>query len=253
MTTPTAGSRRPRLGPGARGGLQLQLAAAGTLILLLPFGLLLLLVTDHWQPLRRLDFRLAAQLNQYAFAHRGYVTFLKVVTTVGHPAVFEAVTVAISVWLLVRRRRRLVAWLAVTVFGGGLLSTIVKHAVGRKRPLLPHPVAHAASASFPSGHAVGSVVGVGALLLIFLPSARRAVPPAFIALGVLVVVAIGFSRLGLGLHYLSDVLGGYLLGAGWLAVTAACTVWRRDLAPPDQLRRQDLAPADPEPRGGGST
>jgi len=51
----------------------------------------------------------------------------------------------------------------VTVFGGGLLSTIVKNAVDRKRPLLPHPVAQAISASFSSGHASGSVVGDGTL------------------------------------------------------------------------------------------
>ena len=78
------------------------------------------------------------------------MTFLKVITTVGHPAVFEAMTVAVTIWLLIRRQPRFGVWLAVTVFGGGLLSTIVKDAVGRKRPLLPHPVAHAVSASFPS-------------------------------------------------------------------------------------------------------
>lgn len=125
---------------------------------------------------------MAERLNSFAFPHRGYVTFLKVITTVGHPAVFEAVTVAVAAWLLVRRRPRLAVWLAVTVFGGGFLSTIVKDAVGRSRPLLPHPVAHAVSASFPSGHAIGSVVGVGALL-VFLPYVRRSLRPALIALG----------------------------------------------------------------------
>lgn len=175
------------------------------------------------------------------------MTFLKVITTVGHPAVFEAMTVAVTIWPLIRRQPRLGAWLTVTVFGGGLLSTIVKDAVGRKRPLLPHPVAHAVSASFPSGPSIGSVVGVGALLLVFLPYARRSARPAWVILGVLVVLAIGFSRLGLGLHYLSDVLGGYVLGAGWLAVsTAAFTAWRYDLAAPDRPVTAGLEPAAPE-------
>ncbi len=252
MTIATAASQHhPRLNPDTRGGVRLTLAAAGVLILVVPFALLLLLVVDHWGPLRRLDHGLAERLNSFAFPHRGYVTFLKVITTVGHPAVFEAVTVAVATWLLVRRRPRLAVWLAVTVFGGGFLSAIVKDAVGRSRPLLPHPVAHAVSASFPSGHAIGSVVGVGALLLVFLPYVRRSLRPALIALGVLVVLAIGFSRLGLGLHYLSDVLGGYVLGAGWLAVsTAAFTAWRRDLAQPSRPLQDGLEPAGAERPGG---
>ncbi len=162
MTTTAAVGHRPRPDPDTRGGLRLKLAAAGVLILVVPFALLLLVV-DHCGPLQRLDHDLAGRLNTFAFPHPGYVTFLKVVTTVGHPAVFEPVTVGVTVWLLARRQPRLAVWRAVTVFGGGLLSTIVKNAVGRKRPLLPHPVAQAISASFPSGHAIGSVVGDGTL------------------------------------------------------------------------------------------
>lgn len=247
-TPPTGPRHRPRLDPDTRGGLRLTLAAAGTLILLIPFSLLLLLVADHWQPLRQLDHDLAAQLNNDAFGHPSYVTVLKAISTVGHPAVFQVIAVAVAFWLGIRRRPRLAAWLVVTVFGGALLSSTVKAAVGRKRPLLAHPVAHAASASFPSGHAIGSVVGVGALLLVFLPSARRATRPLLLTLGALWVLAIGFSRLGLGVHYLTDVLGGYLLGAGWLAVTTALfTAWRRDLARPARPLIQGLEPSGPEP------
>jgi undecaprenyl-diphosphatase len=250
----TASTSRPRLDPDARGGLRLTLATVGAGVLAVPFTLLLLLVVDHWGPLQRLDHYLATQLNAFAFPHPGYVRFLKVITTVGHPAVFEVVTVVVAAWLFRCRRPRLALWLAVTVFGGGALSTIVKNAVDRQRPLLAHPVAHAMSASFPSGHAIGSVVGVGALLLVFLPSASRSARPAWIAFGVLVVLAIGFSRLGLGLHYLSDVLGGYLLGAGWLAVsTAAFTAWRRDLAQPDRPASSGLEPEAPEPQPGTPT
>lgn len=252
MTEPPASPRThwARFDPDARGGLRLTLAVAGALTLAVPFALLLLLVVDRWTPLRRADYGLAARLNAYAGPRPAYVTFLKVVTTVGHPAVFEAAAVAVAVWLLRRRRPRVAAWLAVTVFGGGMLSTVVKNAVGRQRPLLSHPVAHAASASFPSGHALGSVVGIGALLFVFLPDARAARRPVWFGLGVLVVLAVRFSRLGLGLHYLSDVLGGYILGLAWLAVTtAAFTAWHRDQAESGPGAELAAGPAAPEQPG----
>ena len=221
--------RTARLDPDARGGLRLTLAVLSGVLLAVPFALLLLLVVDHWSPLQRLDLQLDKDLNAYSFRHPGYVSALKAVSTVGSPAAFELVAIVIGVLLLARKQPRLGAWLLVTVFGGGLLSTLVKTAVGRKRPLLPHPVFAATSASFPSGHALGSVVGVGALLLVGLPRVRASLRPLVIVLGLLVVLAVGFSRLGLGVHYLSDVIGGWVLGAGWLAATtAAFAAWRRD-------------------------
>jgi len=91
------------------------------------------------------------------------------------------------------------------------------------------------------------VVGVGALLLVGLPYAPRSWRPFLIGLGVLAVLAVGFSRLGLGVHYLSDVLGGYVLGAGWLAATtAAFSAWRRDIGRGPRPVTQGLEPATPE-------
>lgn len=245
--TETPVRRAARLDPDARGGLRLTLAALAGLLLAIPFTLLLLLVVDHWGPLQRLDLHLDESLNRYAFHHAGYVSALRTISNTGSPLMFELVSVLVAAVLLVRRQPRLAVWLVVTVFGGGLLSQVVKSAVGRKRPLLLHPVAHALSASFPSGHALGSVVGVGALLLVGLPYARRSLRPLLITLGVLVVLAVGFSRLGLGVHYLSDVLGGYILGAGWLAATtAAFAAWRRDRGRAPRPVTEGLEPAAPE-------
>jgi membrane-associated phospholipid phosphatase len=239
--------RRGRLDPDARGGLRLTLAAVAALLLALPFTLLLLLVVDHWAPLQELDLRLDERLNSFAADHSGYVSFLKGVSFVGAPAVFQLVAMLVAGLLLWRRQPRLAAWLALSVLGGGLLSTVVKAAVGRERPLLPHPVAHAVSASFPSGHALGRLVGVGALLLVGLPSVRRSLRRPLVVLGVLVVLLIGFSRLGLGVHYLSDVLGGWVLGAGWLAATtAAFAAWRRDRGGRQRPLAEGLEPAVPE-------
>jgi membrane-associated phospholipid phosphatase len=238
---------RHHLDPDVRGGLRLALAAVAGVVLAIPFTLLLLLVVDHWGPLERLDVRLDERLNSFAFRHDTYVSVLQGISNVVSPASFEVVATVVALVLLVRRQPRLSVWLAVTVYGGGLLSTALKGAVGRKRPLLPHPVAHALSASFPSGHALGVVVGVGALLLVGLPYVRRPLRPALMTLGLLVVLAVGFSRLGLGVHYLSDVLGGYLLGVGWLAATtAAFTAWRRDRGKPARPVTEGLEPALPE-------
>lgn len=236
-----------RWDPDARGGLRLTLAALAGLLLAGPFTLLLLLVVASWGPLQRVDVRLDEHLNTFAFHHAGYVSVLRAVSTVGSPASFEVAALLVAVILLARRQPRLGGWLIVTVVGGQVLSTVAKQAVGRERPLLPHPVAHAVSASFPSGHSLGAVVGVGALLLVGLPYARRSLRPGLIALGVLLVLAIGFSRLGLGVHYLSDVVGGYLLGAAWLAATtAAFSAWRRDIGHGSRPMSQGLEPAAPE-------
>lgn len=247
--TQRAGTGRlgPRLDPDARGGLRLTLAAAAGLLLAVPFTLLMLLVVEHWGPLQRLDLRLDQQLNDVAFRHPWYVSLLRGISLVGSPTSFEIVAAVVAGLLLVRRQPRLAVWLAVTVFGGELLSTLVKAAVGRKRPTLDHPVAHALSESFPSGHALGSVVAVGALLLVGLPFVRRPLRRPLVGLGLLLVLLIGFSRLGLGVHYLSDVLGGWVLGAGWLAATtAAFRAWRHDRGAGDRPISDGLAPAAPE-------
>lgn len=246
LTSPR-GRRTGRLDPDARGGLRLTLAVAAGLLVAVPFALVLVLVVDHWSPLQRLDVRLDERLNAFAFQHASYVSLLRAISDVASPLMLELVCSVVAVVLLLRRQPRLAVWLVVTVIGGTVLSTLVKSAVGRERPLLPHPVAHAASASFPSGHALGSVVGVGALLMVGLPYARRSLRPALIGVGVLVVLAVGFSRLGLGVHYLSDVLAGYLLGAAWLAATtAAFAAWRRDRGRPARPVDEGLEPAAPE-------
>jgi undecaprenyl-diphosphatase len=72
-----------------------------------------------------------------------------------------------------------------------------------------------------------STYAYGAVLLTLLPLIPRRYRPAAIAGTVLMVVAVAISRLGLGVHFLSDVVGGFLLGLAWLAAsTAAFSIWR---------------------------
>jgi membrane-associated phospholipid phosphatase len=94
--------------------------------------------------------------------------------------------------------------------------------------VLDNPVAHESGASFPSGHAQAAVVGYAVLLLVFLPILHGAGRRIAICVAVLMVLGIGLSRVALGVHYVSDVLAGYVLGAAWVAaMIASFNVWRQ--------------------------
>jgi undecaprenyl-diphosphatase len=103
------------------------------------------------------------------------------------------------------------------------------------------PVATAPGNSFPSGHALGAMVVYGALLLVFLPAVRHR--KAFISAMALIVFAVGLTRVALGVHYVTDVLAGWLLGALWLSITAyAFRVWRREAGHPVAPLDEGLEP-----------
>lgn len=235
-------------------GLRLTVAAAATVALGIPFLLLALLVRGDWGPLVRVDTAVARDLNEVAHGSEPLVVALKTASIVFGPEVFRVAAVLVAIWLFTRRRRRLAARTLVTSLVGGLLGPVLKAIVGRARPALDDPVAHAGGLSFPSGHALGSVVGVGVLLLVLGPllTVRRR-RTAWVA-GVLVVLLVGFARVGLGVHYLSDVVAGWVLGVAWLGLTsAAFEGWRRDVdRPPSPVAQAEPEVAEdlPERRAG---
>ena len=119
----------------------------------------------------------------------------------------------------------------VTGLGALALDPSLKALVGRLRPVVDVPVAAGGGNSFPSGHALGSIVAYGALLLVFLPAIRPRWRRPAIGLVAVLVFAIGLTRIALGVHFVSDVLGGWLLGLAWLVVTGyAFRLWRRERA-----------------------
>jgi Membrane-associated phospholipid phosphatase len=115
-----------------------------------------------------------------------------------------------------RRWSLLLGW-AVALIGAGELNVILKGIFRRLRPQLPDPWVTPSGWSFPSGHAMGSFVTYGflAYLLTRVPRADFPRRTAVAVLAVLVLL-IGFSRIYLGAHYLSDVIGGYAAAAVWL-------------------------------------
>ncbi|MHB1769545.1 MAG: LssY C-terminal domain-containing protein [Minisyncoccota bacterium] len=148
-----------------------------------------------------------------------WITVLGIWQTV----VFIALIASAIFWLWQRKNYILYLWLALGV--DGLFSFLAKIAVHRPRPENAVYLEH--SYSFPSGHAMVSVVLYGflAYTLLRFQGWRRKVNVFFSCL--VVILAIGFSRLYLGVHYLSDVWAGYLLGLLVLTVTITMYEWRR--------------------------
>jgi len=110
-----------------------------------------------------------------------------------------------------------------------VLNIIMKHLIHRDRPLFEDPIQTLTSYSFPSGHAMGSTVFFGTLAAIMVWQVRdwRVCALAIAAAG-LPVGLICFSRIYLGVHYLSDVIAGFVAGVVWLgACLFAVAAWRR--------------------------
>ncbi len=159
-----------------------------------------------------------------------------------------AVTGVTAVVLWRRGRRRWAIWAVVTIAVGACLDTPLKELFARARPVFDVPVATAPGYSFPSGHALNTmVVGAGAVVLGW--SATRSRPGARAALlagAVALVLVTGFDRVGLGVHYPSDVVGGWLIGLATVLVTTAA--FTTDVEPEERDRGEPGSPPDPPER-----
>ncbi len=188
----------------------------------------------HHDPLTAVDLSFAAWMRVHSGPMGDRIAM--VVTILGSPVALAIVAVVVGA-ILARKRWWivLVGWIASSA-GASLLNWALKRVVARPRPVGSQGFLYDSSFSFPSGHAMGSLVQYGMLaylLIAFWPSGRR--HRAFIAAGTAVLVLmIGLSRLYLGVHFLSDVIGGYAAGTVWLA---AC-VTGVEIA----LRQRGLAP-----------
>jgi undecaprenyl-diphosphatase len=125
----------------------------------------------------------------------------------------------IGVLLAVRRRWILLAGWVAAFAGGGLLEAVLKVVIQRPRPPDAADYLWRTSWSFPSGHAMGSLIGYG--MLAYIATVYWVHPPRqrlLVVFGAsLVILSVGLSRLYLGVHYFSDVIAGYAAGAVWLS------------------------------------
>jgi undecaprenyl-diphosphatase len=215
-----------RTDPAQRYGLRLTLFATAVVLLAVPFSYLLFQVlAGGW--LTRVDGDLATRLNDAVHGEPGLIGFLEAVSWLGRPVSLWVVTGAAVLYTWRQGAHRLTIFLLATTLGGGVVSTVLKVLVDRPRPEVDHPIATAFGKSFPSGHALSSTVVFGAVLLTFLPVLRRPLRHAAVAATVVLVLAIGASRLLLGVHFLTDVAAGHVLGLVWLSgATAMFEIWR---------------------------
>ena len=151
---------------------------------------------------------------------RAATTFFKWITQFGNPIPLSILTLAFLLFFVLQKKYVASLWLLVNVaLGSGVLNALLKLVYQRARPDITHLVVEK-SFSFPSGHAMGSMMLYGTLIFLVTQLTRdktwqRALQ---IFLGV-VIFSIGLSRIYLGVHFPSDILGGWLLGLTWLFAT----------------------------------
>jgi undecaprenyl-diphosphatase len=142
------------------------------------------------------------------------------ISLLGAPTTLTILAVAGSLLLLYWRRYAEAAMLSIAVLGGNFLNFCLKHLIQRGRPVFDDPLFSLSTYSFPSGHAMASTVFYGLLAVyVSVGARRRYAAPVAIGAAVLIVALVSFSRIYLGLHYLSDVLGGVSEGIAWLALS----------------------------------
>lgn len=225
---------KQRLDPAARYGLRLTLLLIAVSLVAVPFSFLVLEVT-RGADLVQFDKALAENFIEIRLATPEVTPVLNFVSTLGAPMWFWVLIGGVTIYLWRHHQRRLVAFLLTSTLGGSIVNTIVKESIDRPRPTFRDPAAiiFQDGKSFPSGHVMSSTIAYGALLLIFLPLIARRRRPWAIAGVVTLVLLIGLSRLALGVHYITDVAGGFILGIAWLtASTAAFSLWRIDRGRP---------------------
>lgn len=164
------------------------------------------------------------------------------VTSIGSFSILGLLVVGIVIYLLLTRRRGIALFALASVLGGTALSTLLKMTYNRPRPDLA-TMSQQFTSSFPSGHAMLSAVTfltLGAILSQLAPT--RALRIYVIVAAILLTVLVGVSRVYMGVHFPSDVLAGWCLGAAWALACSMLAYWlqkRRKLSAPA------LTPIDP--------
>ncbi|WP_307861896.1 phosphatase PAP2 family protein [Nocardioides sp. SYSU D00065] len=183
-------------------------------------------VAVEWSPLMRLDRWVAGRAFEATSGHDGRIAVWTAITDGAAPHPVRLALLVAAVLALVRRRVDLAVWLAALSFVEGVVAPASKHVLDRPRPSWAEPVVELSSLSYPSGHATAAATAAVALVLVV---RHRAAACAALVLA----VSVAASRVFLGVHYLSDVVAGSLLGSLLAVSTYAVLPLLRRVLPTD--------------------
>jgi undecaprenyl-diphosphatase len=165
------------------------------------------------EDMARFDTELATALSRHLSTEVLRVT--ATITHLGDAGFLIGLGALVTLILLFKRRVLLASAWAIATGAGALLNLLLKSIFERTRPVHDHGVVLADGWSFPSGHAAGAMLMYGLLAYVLIRHTERSwhLPIAIVA--VALIVFVGFSRVLLQVHYLSDVLAGYMSAASW--------------------------------------
>lgn len=191
------------------------------LVSMIPFVIIIAFGYFDWERITMVDYQISSYFYQLHSPMLNSV--MTVVTHMGDLLVQTFVTVFVVITLFVLKKWRTAMWYGLTVLiGAGFLNGAIKELYGRARPNQIQPLVEIGGYSFPSGHSMGSIIVYGGILFLFFRFIRS-IPLKIIISTVLslMVLGIGISRVYLGVHFPTDVVGGFSLGAAWLFFSMA--------------------------------
>lgn len=160
----------------------------------------------------------------------GMVSALRIATELGSTWWAICSATAFGIYLILRRRFYWLAAVWLSVFGGMLLNLQLKTVFQRARPSINSPILLLTGYSFPSGHTMAATVLYTVVAVYFVTHLRRGSARALVVLVAVILIAmVGFSRIYLGAHYLTDVLGAMAEGLAWatLCLVTLLSDWRQ--------------------------
>jgi len=218
VTTGTVGR------PAGRPVLTLLLLASASALLALSF---LLIGNEAGEgDTRRFDMQLLLSAQALRVAHPGVANVMRDFSGLGSTGVITLFTVLTVGYLVMLSRRRTALLVAISVLSGTALVSMFKLAFGRVRPDAAYADFTVAGLSFPSGHASMSAIVFLTLGALVASTRRRRAERLFIlATAALMAVLVGVSRGVLGVHWATDILGGWAFGAAWAALWLLLDRW----------------------------
>ena len=220
---------RDWLSPQGYAGLHLTIGVLVVLICGWCFGEIAEDVS-YGDPIVQIDRHVAVWFQQHTTPL--FTQVARTISLFGSVGFLTTVSIGVSLFFILRRDWLNASLLALVMGGGGALNVFLKHFFHRERPVLENPLVTLSSYGFPSGHTMGATLLYGLLALLAWKNLRdRAARLASVIGACFWILLIGLTRIYLGAHYLTDVLGALAAGLFWLVFcwTAFEPLrWRRD-------------------------